>query len=69
MIPDLDYSRVERAVSNWMRGRKARDVPGLHPEQRLALDSQLLEARRELDAARAELNQQRKRRVERQENQ
>jgi hypothetical protein len=66
MIPDPDYSRIERAVSTWMRRRKARDVPGLHPQQRLALDSQLREARQELEAARVELTQQRKRSVERQ---
>lgn len=54
----LDYTCLDRAIREWMRLRRLRDAHGP------SFDGQLKEAKQQIEAARVDLNQQRKSEVE-----
>jgi len=56
----LDFSRLDRGVRGWREFRRLLDAPDLPDAHRRVYEARLKETRRELDAARADLDRQRK---------
>ncbi len=60
----LTFSRLDSAVSDWCKFRDLLSAPDLSEPHRRIYEERLKEARVELDHARGDLNQQRKREIE-----
>jgi hypothetical protein len=62
---NIDYSRLDRATSEWRGLAQLIAAPETHPDLRLEYEQRLEVVRAEFDAARVDLDRQRKEEIER----